>query len=113
MEILETGVVTIRPHKMDLHKKGSFRTTRDIMKVGNAAMTGDPAAFEAMLNVIIANSEIEAPTEIKDAAGKVTAVDLRELLLDELSMEEAKDILGFISGRGAVSPTNGALSEAG
>lgn len=105
MEILETGVVTIRPQRMDLSKKGSFRATRDIMRVGHAASAGDPKAFEAMLDVIIANSEIEVAEGAKG--------DMREMLLDELSMNEAKELIAYIGGRGAVSPTNGGPSVAG
>lgn len=103
MELLETGVITIKPRQMDLKAKGSFRLTRDVMRIGHAAAAGNPDAFESMLDVIIANSEIETPE----------GSDVRELLLDEISMDEAKEIVRFISGVGAVSPTSGGRSEAG
>ena len=103
MELVETGLITIKPRQMNLKEKGSFRLTRDVMRIGHAASAGDPKAFESMLDVIVAHSEIEAPE----------GGDVRELLLDELSMEEAKEIVRFISGVGAVSPTNGGRAEAG
>lgn len=98
MEQLDTGVIRIKPRRIDTKAKGSLRMARDMSRIGHAALAGDPEAFDQMIDLIIKHSEVEAPG----------VADIHEALLDELSIDNVQAIMEAITGKGAtVPPPNG------
>lgn len=94
---VSTGVLKITPKPIDMNAKGSLRKMRDILRTAEAAKRGESASIDRMVDIIVENSEIEAPE----------GVDVHEALLDELTPEEFNAILKRLRGGDAVFPTNG------
>lgn len=94
---VSTGVLTIRPKPIDMTAKGSLRKMRDILRVGEAAKRGESSAIDQMIDIIVKNSDIDAPD----------GVDVHETLLDELTREEFDDIMKKLRGGEAIFPTKG------
>lgn len=101
--------LTIKPRTIDIKGKGSLRVARQITSIGYAAKTGDPTSFDEMVKIIIQYSDI-----LIDGQKPDPAVNLYEVLYDELPLEEAQNLLKTIAGRGnTVSPTKGNSSKIG